>query len=61
MAIKLYKPTTPGRRKTSVISSPLVSKSKIAKNLVTIRKKHSGRNNQGKITVRHKGGGEKDT
>ncbi len=60
MAIKLYKPTTPGRRKTSVISNPLVSKkSKLLKKLIIIRKKNSGRNNQGKITVRHKGGGAK--
>lgn len=60
MAIKLYKPTTPARRKTSVISNPLVSKKiKLPKNLIVIRKKNSGRNNQGKITVRHKGGGAK--
>ncbi len=60
MAIKVYKPTTPARRKTSVISNPLISKkSKLLKNLIIIRKKNSGRNNQGKITVRHKGGGEK--
>ena len=60
MAIKLYKPTTPARRKTSVLVNPLVSKSgKLLKKLVVIRKKNSGRNNQGKITVRHKGGGAK--
>ncbi|MDD4289771.1 MAG: 50S ribosomal protein L2 [Patescibacteria group bacterium] len=60
MAIKLYKPTTPARRKTSVISNPLISKKiKLPKNLIIIRKKNSGRNNQGKITVRHKGGGAK--
>ncbi len=60
MAIKLYKPTTSARRHTSVAINRLVSrKSKPNKKLSLIRKKHSGRNNSGKITVRHKGGGEK--
>lgn len=60
MAIKLYKPTTSARRHTSVAVNSLVSrKSKPNKKLSVIRKKNSGRNNQGKITVRHKGGGSK--
>jgi large subunit ribosomal protein L2 len=60
MAIKIYKPTTPARRKTSVISNPLILKrAKLNKKLIIIRKKNSGRNNQGKITVRHQGGGHR--
>ena len=60
MAIKLYKPTTSARRHTSVAINPLISrKSEPLKSLTIIRKKYSGRNNQGKITVRHKGGGAK--
>jgi len=59
MAIKIYKPTTPARRKTSVLISDASSKSKPVKSLRVIRKKNGGRNNQGKITVRHKGGGAK--
>lgn len=60
MAIKVYKPTTPARRQTSVAIGDSVSKKKKRiKNLTVIRKKNSGRNNQGKITVRHRGGGSK--
>lgn len=60
MAIKVYKPTTPGRRATSVVSNlDIAKKSKKIKKLVKIRKQKSGRNNQGRITVRHRGGGAK--
>ncbi|NCD01194.1 50S ribosomal protein L2 [bacterium] len=58
MAIKVYNPTTPARRKTSVIKND-VSTKRPKRNLITIKKKNSGRNNQGKITVRHRGGEEK--
>ena len=56
MAIKVYKPTTPARRKTSVVVNPKLSKKRPAKSLIKIRKQRAGRNNQGRISVRHKGG-----
>ncbi len=60
MAIKVYKPTTPSRRHTSVAIAKNVSKkNKPFKKLIVIKKKNSGRNNQGRITVRHHGGGAK--
>jgi len=60
MSIKVYKPTTPGRRATSVVSNlDIAKKRKKVKGLVKIRKQNSGRNNQGRITIRHRGGGAK--
>lgn len=59
MAIKTYKPTTPGRRKMSTLVNEEITKSTPEKSLLTTIKKNSGRNNQGKITVRHQGGGAK--
>ena len=59
MAIKIYKPTTPGQRKKSTLVNEEITKSKPEKSLTTRVKKNSGRNNQGKITVRHQGGGVK--
>ncbi|MDO8626225.1 MAG: 50S ribosomal protein L2 [Candidatus Magasanikbacteria bacterium] len=59
MPIKVYKPTSPGRRKSSVDSFSDITKFKPEKSLITILKKNSGRNNQGRITVRHQGGGAK--
>ncbi len=59
MPIKIYKPTTPGRRKSSVDAFAGVTKFEPEKSLITILKKNAGRNNQGKITVRHQGGGVK--
>ena len=59
MAIKTYKPTTPGRRKMSTLVNEDITKSTPEKSLLTTIKKNSGRNNQGKITVRHQGGGVK--
>ncbi len=59
MPIKLYRPTTPARRRTSVLSLPDVDKVRPPKALVTTKKQWSGRNNMGKITVRHQGGGAK--
>jgi large subunit ribosomal protein L2 len=57
MAIRIYKPTTPSRRQTSVLdSSDITSKSSLKK-LILTKKRMAGRNNQGKITVRHQGGG----
>jgi large subunit ribosomal protein L2 len=57
MAIKVYKPTTPGRRQTSVLTSADITKTKPEKSLIVSGKNFAGRNNQGRITVRHQGGG----
>jgi large subunit ribosomal protein L2 len=58
--IKNYKPTTSSRRHMSVINyREFLTKVKPTKNLLITLPKHSGRNNQGKITVRHQGGGNK--
>ncbi|MBU1036630.1 50S ribosomal protein L2 [Patescibacteria group bacterium] len=59
MSIKVYKPTTPARRKTSVIIRDNLDKVKPQKKLLLAKKKRAGRNSSGKITVRHQGGGEK--
>ena len=59
MAIKRHKPTTPGRRISSVQSFDDITKSRPEKKLIKIRKRTGGRNAQGKITVRHRGGGTK--
>ncbi len=59
--MKIYKPTTPGRRKMTGIEykKNLTAKNKPQKSLVKPLKKKSGRNKQGRITVRHRGGGHK--
>ncbi len=59
MPIKQYKPTSPGRRGMSVSTFEEITKTKPEKSLTVKLKKHAGRNNQGKITVRHRGGGAK--
>ena len=59
MAIRNYKPTTPGRRKMSALVNEVITTSTPEKSLLVTVKKNSGRNNQGKITVRHQGGGVK--
>ena len=59
MATVKYNPTTPGRRQMSVPDFAEVTKSKPEKSLVVIKKKHAGRNSYGRITVRHRGGGNK--
>lgn len=59
MAIINYKPTTPGRRKMSALVNEEITKTTPEKSLVVTIKKNGGRNNQGKITVRHHGGGAK--
>ncbi|MGI6636169.1 MAG: 50S ribosomal protein L2 [Christensenellales bacterium] len=59
MAIRVYKPTSPGRRLMSVLSFEEVTQKASVKSLLAPNKKHAGRNKQGKITVRHKGGGHK--
>lgn len=58
MAVKLYKPTTPGRRFSSVTDFSVLNKTqKTPKNLILSKANSAGRNNTGKITVRHRGGG----
>ena len=59
MAIKTYKPTTNGRRNMSVTDYSVLSKVAHEKSLLEPLKKHSGRNSYGRITVRHKGGGNR--
>ena len=59
MAIRNYKPTTPGRRKMSTLDNEEITKTTPEKSLTITVKKNGGRNNQGKITVRHQGGGAK--
>ena len=59
MAVKIYKPTTPGRRGMSVPSFEEVTKSTPEKKLLTVLAKKAGRNSYGRITVRHRGGGNK--
>lgn len=59
MAIKLYKPTTNGRRHMSVVDYSELSKVKPEKSLLSPLKSKAGRNAHGRITVRHRGGGVK--
>ena len=59
MALKTYKPTTPSRRHMSVIDSSDLTRSSPEKSLVRGKKSPGGRNNQGRITVRFRGGGVK--
>ena len=54
-----YKPTTPARRNMTVPSFEEITKSTPERSLIVIKKKHAGRNSYGKITVRHRGGGNK--
>ena len=59
MAIRVYKPTSPARRFMSVLTFEEVTKKTPEKSLLQIKKNKAGRNKQGKITVRHQGGGNK--
>ena len=59
MAIRTYKPTSPARRFMSVLTYEEITKKSPEKSLVEYLKKNAGRNKQGKITVRHQGGGNK--
>ena len=54
-----YKPTTNGRRNMTGASFEEITKFSPEKSLITVKKKHSGRNSYGRITVRHKGGGNR--
>ena len=59
MGIRKYKPTTPGRRGSSVADFVEITRSTPEKSLVEPLPKNGGRNNQGRITTRHQGGGHK--
>jgi large subunit ribosomal protein L2 len=60
MPIKQYKPTSPGRRNASSQTYTEITRKKPEKSLTeALKKKHAGRNNQGRITVRHRGGGSR--
>ena len=59
MAIKNYKPTTPGRRGMSVIDYTQLSKVAPEKSLLAPKNKKAGRNSYGRITIRHRGGGNR--
>lgn len=57
MAIKQYNPTTPGRRGMTSQDTTSITTKKPVRSLLVAQKRGSGRNNQGRITTRHKGGG----
>jgi len=57
MPVKRFRPTSPGLRFKTVMDFSELTKKKPEKSLIEVKKKHSGRNNNGHITVRHKGGG----
>ena len=57
MPVKKYRPTSPARRFITTMDFSDLSKVDPEKSLLEVKKKHSGRNNNGHITVRHKGGG----
>ncbi|MGB3129886.1 MAG: 50S ribosomal protein L2 [Dehalococcoidia bacterium] len=59
MALKIYRPTSPGRRGMVGADFSEITKSKPEKSLLLPLKKKAGRSNQGRITVRHRGGGAK--
>jgi len=59
MALRKYKPTSPGRRFRSVSSFEEVTKTEPEKSLLEPLTKKGGRNNRGRITTRHQGGGHK--
>jgi large subunit ribosomal protein L2 len=59
MAIKVYKPTTPGMRGRTGYSFEEITNKRPERSLIVIRKEHSGRNDNGKVTVRHRGAGNR--
>jgi large subunit ribosomal protein L2 len=59
MGIKIYKPYTPSTRNRSVLDFSILSKKEPEKSLISSNHRAKGRNNQGRITIRHKGGGHK--
>lgn len=59
MGIKKFKPTTPSRRAMTVSDFSEITKKSPEKSLLATKKKHAGRNSYGRITVRHRGGGNR--
>jgi large subunit ribosomal protein L2 len=59
MTIKIYKPTTPSRRNMTGYGFEEITKSTPERSLIVIRKAHAGRNNEGRVTVRHQGSGQR--
>lgn len=59
MAVKKFRPTTPSRRQMTVSTFEEITTNQPEKSLLVTIKKNAGRNNSGRITVRHRGGGEK--
>src|SRR5947199_4175716 len=59
MPVRKYKPTTPGRRGSSVSSFDELTRAKPEKSLVAKGHEKAGRNNKGRVTMRHQGGGNK--
>ena len=59
MGIKSFRPVTPSLRNTTTLTNDEITKSTPEKSLLTVLKKNAGRNNSGKITVRHHGGGSR--
>lgn len=59
MAVKVYKPITPGQRNKTGYTFEEITKDTPERSLIVIRKKHSGRNAYGRVTVRHRGGGNR--
>jgi large subunit ribosomal protein L2 len=59
MPVKIYKPTTPGQRGMTGYTFDEITKSRPERSLVVVQKKHAGRNNDGRISVRHRGGGSR--
>ena len=59
MAVKVYKPITPGQRNKTGYTFEEITKDTPERSLIVIQKRHAGRNNEGRVTVRHQGGGNK--
>lgn len=59
MAVKVYKPTTPSRRGMTGYSFEEITKTAPERSLIAVRKGYGGRNSYGRVTVRHRGGGER--
>jgi len=59
MAVKIYKPKTPGQRHKTSYTFEEITKTKPERSLLVPLKRRAGRNSYGRVTVRHRGGGEK--
>ena len=59
MTIKIYKPTTPSRRGMTGYTFDEITKDTPERSLIVLRKAHAGRNNYGRVTVRHQGAGQR--